>query len=190
MDTRVLQQKYANEMLPNILSPTPTDRQESVTNQVNWLMCSIESHCSFSKLLVFKALLLSLIIVDKFRDATKRYYWEVWNHTNKPLVKSRAPKLRASQSMSMPRPSSSSTRSWFGSCCSLLSESSTKVLVLRMLRWHRYGQDSLFGSPAILTFCWRHFLWNVWPQGSASSSHSSPSAFKADLQKMHCRSSS
>ena len=69
--------KYANEMLPNILSPTPTDRQESVTNQVNWLMCSIESHCSFSKLLVFKTLLLSLIIVDKSRDATKRYYWEV-----------------------------------------------------------------------------------------------------------------
>ena len=68
---------YANEILPNILSPTPTDRQESVTNQVNWLMCSIESHCSFSKLLVFKALLLSVIIVDKSRDATKRYYWEV-----------------------------------------------------------------------------------------------------------------
>ena len=68
---------YANEILPNILSPTPTDRQGSVINQVNWLMCSIESNCSFSKLLVFKALLLSLIIVDKSRDATKRYYWEV-----------------------------------------------------------------------------------------------------------------
>ena len=166
--------------LPNILSPIPTDRQDSVTNQVDWLMCSIESNCSFSKLLVFK-------IFNHSRQFPRRYKILLGGyHTNKPLV--RAPKLRASQSMSMPRPSSSSTKSWFGSCCSLLPASSTKVL--GMLRWHRYGQDSIFLFPEILTFCSRHFLWNVWPQGSASSSHYSPSSFKADLQKRHCRSSS